>query len=376
MKVIDRYVTWSFVKIFCICLICLTGLFVVVDAFSNLEEFFELGASGITTTIVAYYGPRALQIFDRTGALLALTAAIGTLAWMQRHNELAAIEAGGIPKARIVKPILWSMLVLVILGIANRELLIPQFREALARNAQAWDGHQPQPVSPTQDLQTEVWILSGKIIPATGYIEQPEFRLPIDCESIGSNIRAESAEYCAANQQHPAGFRFIHVKPPVSADGQASIYKDDRPIVLTPRDHPWLKPSELFVACHISIPEIAYGPNLRRFSSLKQQISDLWNASVWTSHRQRVEVHGRLVRPAVDFSILLIGLPVVLSRRDRNIFVSLGVCLLVVLVIQSLIIVCHWLGSYRFIPSAALAAWLPVAALLPLGYSMQVRLEN
>lgn len=378
MTVMDRYVTWTFFKIFAICLICLTGLFVVVDAFSNLEEFVELGqrAKGIIAAFLGYYAPRALQIFDRTGALLSLTAAIGTLAWMQRHNELTAIEAGGISKSRVVRPILWSALVLVILGIANRELLIPQYRERLSRNAQSWDGSQPQPISPVQDLVNEVWLLSGKITPADGKIDQPEFRLPASCETIGTSIRAETALFVPACAEHPAGFQLFDVKHPTNADEQPSVIADNKPIVLTPRDYSWLGRGELFIVCSISIADVAYGPNLRRFSSLKQQISDLWNSSVWTSNRQRVEVHGRLVRPAVDYAILLIGLPIVLSRRDRNIFLSLGVCLMVVLVIQSLIIVCHWLGSYRFIASAALSAWLPVAALLPLGYALYVRLEQ
>lgn len=378
MKVMDRYIVVMFFKIFAICFICLTGLFVIVDAFSNLEEFVELGqsASGLYLVLYSYYVPRALEIFDRTSALLALTAAIGTFVWMQRFNELAAVEAGGIPKTRIVRPILWCMLVLVSLSILNREVLIPHYRESLARSAQTWDGSESQSVTPQQDQVTEVWILSGKVTPAKRTIEQPEFRLPHNCAAIGSNVVAELAEAVDETNQHPAGFLLRQVSHPADSDGKGSIFVDGEPLVLTPADQSWLKKRELFVASRTSLNDIAYGPRLRRYSSLAQQVAQLRNSSVWSSNRQRVEVHARIVRPAIDFAILLIGLPVVVSRRDRNFFVALGICLVVVLTIQMLIITCHALGASRIITSAALAAWLPVIALLPIGTAMHARLAR
>lgn len=378
MTVMDRYVTLTFFKIFAICLICLTGLFVVVDVFSNLEEFIELGqkSSGMVSILIDYYAPRALEIFDRTGALLALTAAIGTLVWMQRYNELAAIEAGGICKSRVVRPILGSALILVGLSIVNRELVIPRFRESLARSAQSWDGTESQSISPVQDQETAVWILSGKVTPANRTITQPEFRLPTTGNAIGAEVAAEMALGVEANADHPSGFLLKDVKRPIDIGDKPSIYLMQRPFVLTAYDQPWLQQNELFIASNLSLNDIAYGPRLRRFSSVIQQVAELRNASVWSSHRQRVEVHSRVIRPVVDFSILLIGLPLVVSRRDRNIFVALGVCLLVVLGIQVLIIGCQWLGAYRIIGSAALAAWLPAISLFPLGFALQVRLEQ
>ena len=377
MKLMDRYVIQMFLKIFAICLICLTGLFIVVDVFSNLEEFVGLGqrSEGIFWILSTYYLPRALMIFDRTSALLALAAAIGTLVWMQRFNELAAVEAGGISKSRIVRPILWCMLVLVGLSIINREFLIPRFRESLARTAQSWDGTESQVVTPQQDQDTDVWILSGKVTPAEKKIEQPEFRLPPACAGIGSNVRAESARSMEADEFHPAGFLLSQVKLPTEIDHKASVYVDGKPLVLTASDQPWIGPQEIFIASRVSLTDIAFGPGLRRFSSLAQQVAVLRNSSVWTSNRQRVEVHGRIVRPGLDFAILLIGIPLILSRRDRNFFMAMGTCLLVVMGIQVLILISQGLGASRIIPSAALAAWLPLIVLLPVGSAMHARLD-
>ena len=378
MKVMDRYVTWTFFKIFMICFVCLTGLFIVVDAFSNLEEFVELGekSSGLFAVLRSYYSPRALQLFDRTCALLALTAAIGTLVWMQRFNELAAVEAGGIPKSRIVRPILWCMFVVVGFSLVNRELLIPKFRESLARNAQSWDGSQARAVTPQQDESTGVWILNGKVTLAEGKVEQAEFRLPDVCAEFAISVIAETANRVDANDLHPAGFLLSEVKRPVDVGQKSSVIVNSRPLVLTSRDHSWLKKDELFIASGISLNDVAFGQDQRRYSSLSQQFADLRNPNVWTSSRQRVEVHSRVVRPALDFAILLIGLPLVVSRRDRSVFMALGLCLVVVMGIQILVLTSHALGASHILPSAALAAWLPLMALLPSGLAMQMRLQR
>ena len=41
MPIIDRYLLRQYVKTFLICWFSLTGLYVVVDAFSNLDEFLR-----------------------------------------------------------------------------------------------------------------------------------------------------------------------------------------------------------------------------------------------------------------------------------------------------------------------------------------------
>ena len=53
----------------------------------------------------SYYGARVLSFFDRISGLLALIAAIFTITWFQRTNELTAVMAAGISKARIIRPL-------------------------------------------------------------------------------------------------------------------------------------------------------------------------------------------------------------------------------------------------------------------------------
>ena len=89
----------------------------------------------------------------------------------------------------------------------------------------------------------------------------------------------------------------------------------------------------------------------------------------------RVAVHARMVKPLMDGTLLMLGLPLMLSRRNRNVFFSISLCLglatafmLVGLASQSL----GGLGVLR--PS--LAAWLPLLIFVPVAAGMSYTLRS
>ena len=65
---------------------------------------------GLLAVMADYYGYRSLSFFDTHGHMLTLIAAMFTVTWIQRHNELTALEAAGMPKARIVRPVIMAAL--------------------------------------------------------------------------------------------------------------------------------------------------------------------------------------------------------------------------------------------------------------------------
>ena len=67
--------------------------------FENLEEFISYAErqGSLLGVLIDYYGARVLSFFDRISGLLALIAAIFTVTWFQRSNELTAVTAAGIP---------------------------------------------------------------------------------------------------------------------------------------------------------------------------------------------------------------------------------------------------------------------------------------
>ena len=83
----------QFLKTFVICYVSLMGLYVVFDVFTNLEEFLRCGREqgSVLGLVVSFYSYRALLFFDDMAGLLSLVAAMFSMAWIQRHNEMVAL---------------------------------------------------------------------------------------------------------------------------------------------------------------------------------------------------------------------------------------------------------------------------------------------
>ena len=134
MRIIDRYLLRQFVQVFLICFLSLAGLFVVLDAFSNLDEFFKYADStgDLVGIMGEYYAFRTLMFFEQLGGVLALIAAMFTVTWIQRHNELTVLMAAGISKLRVVTPVIVAAAVISLINAAGRECVIPHFRRSSA----------------------------------------------------------------------------------------------------------------------------------------------------------------------------------------------------------------------------------------------------
>ena len=83
MTLMDRYILRMYLRVLVICAVSFCGMFIVADAFNNLDEFIGYGrdqAGGVLGVVWDYYRPRALTILDMAGGLLALMAAVFTVA--------------------------------------------------------------------------------------------------------------------------------------------------------------------------------------------------------------------------------------------------------------------------------------------------------
>ena len=104
-------------------------------------------------------------------------------------------------------------------------------------------------------------------------------------------------------------------------------------------------------------------------------IKVLGNSSVLHGADIQVKIHARFVKPILDVTLLFLGLPLVLSRQTHNLFVSVGLCVLLVLVYMVVILGCHYLGASLKI-GPALAAWIPLMIFVPLAVSMSQPLRE
>lgn len=119
MKILDRYVTAEFVKLFLLFALAVPVLFILGDWTDNLDTFTE---RGLTTANVAmsyiYQLPEFVLYSLPIGALIAT---VFTVSNMTRHSEMAAAKAGGISFYRALRmlPLLGVLLTLVGLGLSE-----------------------------------------------------------------------------------------------------------------------------------------------------------------------------------------------------------------------------------------------------------------
>ncbi len=368
LLIVDRYLLRQFLQTFLICFCSLTGLYIVIDGMGNLDEFvtYARDHDGLLKVMGEYYGYRSLSFFDSMSALLCLIAAMFTLTWIQRHNELTALEAAGIPKARIIRPVIGASLIICLLAVVNRELMIPSVREHLSHNAQDLGGSSGQPARPRYDNETQI-LLGGpgsQMFADQQRISRPDFYLPQGLDRYGPRILAESAYYQKPQDSRPGGYLFRRLEQPKGLDREASLSLGKRPVLLTPRDYPWLKPGECFVVSNVSFEHLESAGTGRQLMSTPELIRDLQNQSLDFGAGERLAIHARLIQPLLDMTLLFLGLPLVLSRTNRNVFLAIGLCLGLVTAFMLVVIGCKYLGSTYWL-EPALAAWMPLMIFIP-----------
>src|ERR687885_219152 len=108
IKLIDRQMIRGYFKAYFVCLSSLLSLYVVVDLFTNLDDFANTskGLVAFARHVGSYYSYQVPQIFDRLCEAIVLLAAMFTVAWMQRNNEQVPLLSAGISTRRIVLPVL------------------------------------------------------------------------------------------------------------------------------------------------------------------------------------------------------------------------------------------------------------------------------
>jgi len=368
MLILDLYVLRQFLKILGVAFFALVSLYVIIDAFNNLEEFqlyAERNAQNILVIVFDYYRVHALTVFDRTYGMLALLASMATIAWFHRTRELTAILSGGISKGRFVRPIVVATVMVSGLGIANREWWMPHYRDRLTRNAQDWLGDTPRPFVPRFDHHTNILLGGRNLIRGRQRVEHPTFRLPANLARFGNKLIAAYATYMPAQDDRMAGFRLVDVERPEKLAALPSEYLEQQPLVLTAFDTDWLGPRECFVATHLTFEQLATGDQWQRFTSTRELIDQLRNPSDRAGADTRVRIHARIVQPFLDIALVFLGLPLVLRREQPRFFVAIGWGLLVVCGFAAAVITCHALGE-NYLLSPVLATWCPLFLFLPL----------
>ena len=89
LGILDRRRYWTFLKAYVICYISLVGLYIEIDAFSNLDEFAKRADTSVELLRIMawYYLVQQGEFFGKLCVVIGMMAAIFTVTWTQRNNQ-------------------------------------------------------------------------------------------------------------------------------------------------------------------------------------------------------------------------------------------------------------------------------------------------
>jgi lipopolysaccharide export system permease protein len=362
INLLDRYLVLSYVKAYAICLISLLGLYVVVDLFTNIDDFTGQNRSfaQVLEHIGAYYGFRVAEIFDKLCDVIVLLAAMFTVAWVQRNNELLPLLSAGVPTRRVLRPVLVCACVLLGLSVFNQELIIPQIARFLANNRDDPDGVKDRIAQPAWE-PNRILIVGKTASPPEMLVRDFACTIPAEL-GLGRAVTlyAKEARYIppdAEGKTRRGGWLLIGAK-------ETDLAAWNRPDILESID-----PGKYFLhTTEVDFATMTRDPKKWFYrASTPELYQELGKSDSNRLASMAVLFHSRLTRPILGLILLFLGLSVILRDQNRNVFISAGMCLGLCAIFFAICFGCKNLGDSEVL-SPAFAAWLPVLLFGPLSF--------
>ena len=353
---LDRYLLQRFWQAFAVTFLALFGLYVVLDVFTNLDEFTRGsgGAGRIILEMVRYYGFRACAFFETVGSLVSVMSALMALTMLLRHGELNPILSAGVPSYRLAVPLLFGNVFVSLLLIANQELLIPAIAEQL-QSRPGQDSDSADKIRPVWDFSSNVQIHSGLLYPKTRKLRKADFVLPAPkLVTDLTTVQALAAEYRPKSDRQPLAGWYLSAVSPQHAD--LPLTAAGRKIVLPVDD-----PADAFVVTAVSFDQLVNRNKFFENLSTRELLENSRNPSFGnlSLRAQTVHLHSRMTRPLFNLMVVLMIVPVILRKESRGLVVNLACSLAVTTFALGMQQCCGYLAQGGVI-RLDLAAWLPV----------------
>ena len=352
LKLMDRQLILAYFKAYFVCLTSLLSLYVVVDLFTNLDDFTSKHNTflGVMQHIGTFYGYKITQIFDRLCEAIVLLSAMFTVTLMQRNNEQLPLLSAGISTHRIVRPVLVCACFMLTLAMVNQEMLIPQVADRLSFDKDDPAGAKDLTIK-GQYEPNGIHIEGGKGSRRDLSVKPFNVVIPDSLAGTLIHLQAEQGNYIPAEKCWKLTNGVPSVMPTwdpdvlePTGDGHYSLHVRTDTFEALTRNNNWFQ-----FASTYSLYEELQRPESQRLTAMA------------------VLFHIRLTRPILGFLLVLLGLSVILRDTTRNVIVSAGSCLVLCAVFFVAHYTCKMLGEYDYI-SPPLAAWIPVLIFGPLSF--------
>jgi lipopolysaccharide export system permease protein len=137
-------------------LIALVLILMTLDLLGESGKILKVAGNG-DADLWRYVGLRIPLLVSR---FLPFSILLGTLiafAGLNQHSEVIAMKAAGISAHQILAPLIIASLGVAALTFAFNETIVVKS----ARTVNAWSDNDYEPLPPTSDIQTNVWVTAG-----------------------------------------------------------------------------------------------------------------------------------------------------------------------------------------------------------------------
>jgi len=390
VKILDRYILQTFLVSLVIVMAAMMGLSLLLDLFFNVNKFIDLsvatqkaGFGALLTGIGNYYFYKAFDYFQMLLAPALLVAAAASMVRLNRSREITGLKAAGVSLYRILWPMIVVALILDGFYLANQEIIIPRIAVELSRSPEDLNVRETFSVEFVRDEHNNI-IYAPKYDPVAQEMLAERFAERDAKDPVIDDARARQL----IEEANPPRVRVFLRDSRYQARGTIEA----RRALWDARAHGWrleegLRKAPGPIKDPIPLDRLPAGPegdpvdfyatNVGPLEIERHRASDFHRYMAYgelkalaqdpmRGNRRQLQValHQHVTGPLLNVLLLLLGLPFIAGREDRNYFVSIGIAVVLVIGVFVLTFASTAFGrSGHLLPITA--AWLPVLVVLP-----------
>ncbi|MEP9410937.1 MAG: YjgP/YjgQ family permease [Candidatus Brocadia sp.] len=322
------------------CLVIISGIYIIVDLLQKLGEFMEMGGDAFGTGIRYYTYLFPVIVFQFFPAITLVAVGL-VLVRLSKNREILAMQVAGISLYRILLPIFVVTVFMSFVSFGDQEWLIPKFAEKLETLRQNAFSDNIQRNLLLDDRENNALVRIWKYNNKTQKMQSVFVLARYENKKKKYTISADEGRWLGNNT-----WLFTKVVK--------HVY-DER--------GKWIAPIQQIDSMEFesavtpeALGKVKLDPSLLNFEQLKELCKNEPD-----NPRNRVLFHSRIAYTLTHFVLLLLGIPLVVGfeRLSRNLFLRVGLCVLICGIFYALSFVCSNLGNTGMI-HPVLAAWLPI----------------
>jgi lipopolysaccharide export system permease protein len=355
IRILDRLVFWTFIRLFVLVLLSAQPLFVIGDIGENLDDFID---RGLTYAEVAQSYVYMLPLFVQwTFPIAALLATVFTVHSMTTHGEVVAAKAGGISFHRLFFPLAVGGLALTVVALGLSEI-VPRTNQISAQIQRAeTPGRSWRSDFVYRSDEGVTWQVE-RLTAADGRMTGLVLERPPTHPEGGLHVSAEGASYTESEGWQLAQGYLRRM----NTDSAVTELSFDRLAVPALSE----KPDELL--------EVPPEPDEMTYAEI-DRFAEIIQRSGGDPNELLVKKEQKLSIPAMTLVIILFGAPLATSSKRGGAAFGIGLSLATLLVFMMLFRVAGAFGEAGAI-SPLVAAWLPNAVFAVAGVFFTARVRT